>query len=173
MGADYSQMGLDGRLRSVRSLATRDTAFVNGQKFESLFEAEGKRVRTSTLGMGTGAFVFSGNSAGTFNFADSNLITVQSALSWNPPKGRFPMFAVPYVGFWEGTVLTSPFQVWPDFGTTSVATQYDAFGAYDAMDRSGTTAVYTFGIKRIAGTSSQVMRYVVNWHYFNFTAGST
>jgi len=167
--ADYSALGLNSRLQAETSPITK-SQFTGGYDFESMFEVQSNRIRTSKINI-ENMFRRSGLSSGTASFASGTAITIAVTNSFESPNQSKPMFGIVYTSIWEGVSLSDAYMLYPYRGNSVVGT-YSVQWDYDYGYWLGATSLKKRGeIFKTGGTSSQVITFGADILYLDYVSG--
>jgi hypothetical protein len=162
--------GLNSRLQPENSLAARDS-YVPGVEFEAHYEVQARLLRTSRVALGTVVNTAMGET-GTANFALGSVLSLSSEITFDIPFQAKKVFGNAYISLYQGTILNDASQIYPVRGGSVTEGKYRVQGWYDAHSWNGTTNIWKGNITDTAGTSAQVISFVADWVYLDYTVGT-
>lgn len=167
---NYAALGLNNRLQATTS-PIANLQYTAGYDFESQYEVQSNRIITSKI-IVNNLIKRTGFSSATADFSSNQTLNITTTASFNDPNRNKPLFGIPYISLWEGTVRAGSTEIYPIKGT-AVAGTYAVTSGFDYQGWQGTPSlVYRTQITRNAGTSSQVFTYGVDIEHIDYVAGS-
>lgn len=170
--SDYSDLGLNPQLLSTNSILNNNSGFVNAYQFESSYEIQTRRLNSSRVSLGTGFIQTSGVSSGTFALTSGTNAVLTSTMTWASPKTGQPAFGIPFFSWFQGAVMDTAHQIWPNVGTAVTRDRYRCSGAYNLAPYNGSNTSYSSMITDTNGTSGSVLTYAIEWQFLDYNAST-
>ena len=165
---DYSDIGLDTRLRSETALSNRQPPVVKGVDFDMHYEVQIDRLNASKVNLGE---FIKRSTGGTVlgTFSASQALNLTSTITYNTPKASNPTFGKPIVAIYQGAGTAAGSQIYPIRGTGVTLGRYDVVGGQiDYANYNGTADQWRAMIIDTNGTSSQVVTFAADWIFTDY-----
>lgn len=164
---DYSNLGLNSKLRKLDSLATRGK-IVDNLEFEASYQVQVDRINASKVNLGEFVKRATGGTVlGTFS--TSQALNLTSTITYNKPKASNRTFGIPIVGIYDGAGTAAADQIYPVRGVDTVLGRFDIIGGeMDYSNYNGTASQWRGMIVDTQGTSTQVITFAVDWLFTDY-----
>lgn len=111
---------------------------------------------------------------GTTSFALGSIVTITSALAFEPPHVNKPILGQVHLAIFQGTVASYTAMIWPFCGGSVTQGRYRVQGWYDGFPGGTDPAApqWTGQIVDTGGTSGTVIYVATTWNYIDYTFGN-
>mgnify|MGYP001616955813 CR=1 FL=1 len=165
---DYSDIGLDSKLRSETALPNREPLVVKAVDFDMGYEVQIDRLNASKVNLGE--FIkrsIGGTVLGTFNIDQA--LNITSTITYNTPKASNPTFGKPIVAIYQGAGTLAANQIYPIRGGSVTLGRYDVVGGeLDYATYNGTSDRWRAMIIDTNGTSTQAITFAADWIFTDY-----
>lgn len=164
---DYSNLGLNSKLRKIDSLAAGGKV-VDNLEFEASYQVQIDRINASKVNLGEFIKRASGGTVlGTFS--TSQALNLTSSITYNSPKASNRTFGKAIVGIYQGAGTASANQIYPIRGASVTLGRYDVIGGeMDYSNYNGTASQWRGMIVDTQGTSTQVVTFAADWLFTDY-----
>jgi hypothetical protein len=170
MSKDYSDLGLLPNLTDENSIGAKREKWKGPMKWGAFQDVQTTRVVAGALSLEQLVVLSEpGTAVGTLNLA-TTLRAVTTLRYVSPHKFKMA-FAVPYISFYQGTVVSAANEIWPDIGTNVTSGRYDVQGWFDYQGWDGTASRWVGLITDTNGTSTQAITLITRWQQVDYVFG--
>lgn len=172
MANNYSNIGLDAQLNSIRSLRNRGGVFVDNIQYDSRILAQADRINVSKINV-ENLILLSAVATATGSFSSSQSLSLSTTLTYVTPNTNERIFGIVYLGLYEGSGTAAADQIFPTLGANVTPGRYEVMGAYDVQGWDNIASVWKGNIIDTNGTSSQQVTFQTQWwHIDNRTSSA-
>lgn len=169
--SDYSHIGLTANKMPLNSPYVNRRDKVQGMDFDSQYEVQTNKVRSSKSNIKDIVFL-SDVATATGSFTTGQSVTVETSLSPVPPFLDATNLANPFVAVYEGTVAQSAFQIFPSIGGSIATGDYSAYAGFDYHEFDGTNSVYKIYLENVAAGAVDLL-VKTQWKYVSNNSGTS
>lgn len=159
---------LNGRLQPLDSVPARQK-YTPGVEFEAQYEVQARQINASQVAFQNIVERTVGTDA-TGDFSLGSALFVASEITFTPPYQNKPVFGLPFVSIYQGTVTTAINQIYPGQGANVTPGRYLVQGGYDPHDFDGISPRWEGVIVDTSGTSTQAITLHAEWQYLYYNA---
>lgn len=168
---DYTEIGLDNRLRKNTALPNRHVR-VSADEFETYYDVRTNFIDASKADLGELVKVSSGAAAyGTFTTTQS--FNLSTYITYRTPHASTKTFGVPMVGIYQGSGTAADDMIYPRIGTNVTKGRYSLDGgvmSYSLYD--GTSCRWDSVLTDTTGTSTQVITLAADWLFVDYRSNT-
>lgn len=147
-------MDLNNRYLSKTSPLNKNR-FIGGMDFDSTYEVQTKRVKSSTMEIEN---FIRNSTTGTIGLSVDNNQTANITFTLSP-KVSFKSnqnMALVYAAVYEGTSAVAGSQIYPSVGGSQTGTAYEVRSGYEYDSAHGTNTVFTVAVTNKSGGSKNI-----------------